>query len=168
MDRLPATEPITDIIQDTFFKKKITGFSSNEVDSHPQLDTPLERETGAETKGADTRTETQRAEEQGPRLYSFSSGSDPERRLFGPIEVMDPESWDHYFPLWKLNGIPHADQEARERPFPCPQCGKRYKTRKYLTEHIRGVHVREVRFACGIWGKGFFQARQKFPNFRYR
>jgi hypothetical protein len=69
---------------------------------------------------------------------------------------MDPESWDHYFPLWKLNGIPHADQEARERPFPCPQCGKRYKTRKYLTEHIRGVHVREVRFACGIWGKGFF------------
>jgi hypothetical protein len=60
------------------------------------------------------------------------------------------------FPLWKLNGMPHADQEAREQPFPCPQCEKRYKTRKYLAEHIRGVHVREVRFACGICGKGFF------------
>ena len=75
----------------------MTGFSSSEVESHPQLDTPLEREAGAETKGADTRMETQGAEEQGPRLYSFSSWSDPERRIFGPIEAMDPESWDHYF-----------------------------------------------------------------------
>jgi hypothetical protein len=154
MDSLPATEPITDIIQDTYPDENMSGFPSSEIESHPQLDTSLEREAGAETEGADTRRETQGAEEQRPELYSSPSWNGPERKLFDPIEIMDPESWDHYFSA--VEAERHAEQEARERPFPCPRCGKRYKTKKYLAEHIRGVHVREVRFTCGICGKGFF------------
>jgi hypothetical protein len=134
----------------------MTGFSSSEVESHPQLDTPLEREAGAETTGADTRMETQGAEEQGPDCILSRLGVTLNGGFLVPLKLWIQKVGTIIFPLWKLNGMPHADQEAREQPFPCPQCEKRYKTRKYLAEHIRGVHVREVRFACGICGKGFF------------
>ena len=43
---------------------------------------------------------------------------------------------------------------SNERPFLCQECGKAYKLRSHLAQHIR-YHTGEKPFKCDICGQGF-------------
>ena len=156
MNRLHATEPITDIIQDTFLMK--TWLASPRVRLNLIRNSTLLWNEKLGQKQKEQIPEWKRREQKNRDQDCILSrlGVTLNWGFLVSLKLWIQKVGTIIFPLWKLNGMPHADQEAREQPLPCPQCEKRYKTRKYLAEHIRGVHVREVRFACGICGKGFF------------
>eukprot|EP01083_Nonionella_stella_P271491 919969_1 len=54
----------------------------------------------------------------------------------------------------------HCLIHNEERTFHCEQCGKSYKQKGCLTEHIRKIHDKEKHYQCVVCRKEFYQKSQ--------
>ena len=56
--------------------------------------------------------------------------------------------------------------ERQDAQFPCDVCGKYFRERRYLQEHVKYTHIKAVLFDCKNCGKSFKNRSSRFNHSR--